>query len=45
MTAVHIGFLLAAPAANTFSAGAGFLRLDRIRAGMARIGVLVTAPV
>lgn len=41
MTAVHIGFVLAAAAANAFSAVADFLRLDRIRAGMARVGVPV----
>lgn len=44
MTAVHIGFVLAAATANAFSAVADFLRLARIRAGMARVGVLVTAP-
>lgn len=47
VTAVHIGFLLAAAAANAFSAVADFLRLDRIRAGMERegAGVPATAPV
>jgi hypothetical protein len=39
MTVVHIGLLLAAVAANSFSAVADFLRLERIRAGMERIGV------
>ncbi len=39
MTALHLGFLVAAVAANTFSAVADFLRLNRIRAGMERVGV------
>lgn len=41
VTAVHIGFLLAAAGANAFSAVADFLRLARIRTGMARVGVPV----
>ena len=39
MTVLHTAFLLAAAAANSFSAVADFLRLTRIRAGMARVGV------
>ena len=41
MTAIHIGFLLAAAAANAFSAVADFLRFDRIRVGMENVGVPV----
>lgn len=41
VTAVHIGFLVFAAAANAFSAVADFVRLDRIRAGMERVGVPV----
>ncbi|MDQ3787357.1 MAG: DoxX family protein [Actinomycetota bacterium] len=39
MTVLHTGFLVAAIAANSFSAVADFLRLDRIRTGMERVGV------
>ncbi|MFI7673424.1 DoxX family protein [Actinophytocola sp. NPDC049390] len=39
MTGLHIALLVAAAAANTFSAVADFLRLERIRVGMARVGV------
>jgi hypothetical protein len=39
MTALHIGLVLVAVVANTFSAMADFLRLERIRAGMWRVGV------
>jgi hypothetical protein len=39
MTTVHIGLVLVAVAANSFSAVADFLRLDRIRVGMERVGV------
>lgn len=37
--AVHVGLVVLAAGANTFSAVADFLRLDRIRAGMERVGV------
>ncbi len=39
MTVVHVVLLVAAVAANTFSAIADFLRLPRIRVGMERVGV------
>lgn len=41
MTTVHVVLMVATAAANLFSATADFLRLDRIRAGMARVGVPV----
>lgn len=39
MTVVHVGLVLVAVAANAFSAVADFLRLERIRVSMERVGV------
>lgn len=39
MTTIHIGLVLIAVAANSFSAIADFIRLQRIRMGMERVGV------
>lgn len=39
MTTVHIALVVAATAANAFSAAADFLRLERIRVSMTRVGV------
>lgn len=41
MTTVHTVLVVVTAAANLFSAVADFLRLDRIRAGMTRVGVPV----
>jgi len=39
MTVIHIGLVVVAVAANSFSAVADFLRLERIRVNMVRVGV------